>query len=70
MDNEDEKSKVEEIFNSWIADIISSAFGIALITYGSTANILLSGKLICIIFGGILQIPLVYFKIYQAIFGD
>jgi len=66
---EGSKSKLEEIFETWVADLISSALGIALVIYGSTADILPSGRFICIILGILFQIPLVYFKIYQTIFN-
>lgn len=59
--------KLEEVFDSWITDLISSILGGFLIYYGFYGDLEIYGRIICILFGLILQIPTVYFKIYQWI---
>lgn len=69
-DTEEQKGKIEDIFDSWITDILSSGLGTALIIYGFAGDILFSVRAICVLLGVIMQMPLVYFKIYQSIFGE
>lgn len=58
------KEKRKEIWESWVGGIISSVIGVASVIIGSTADWLNSfGRVIFILFGVFLQIPLFWFKI-------
>lgn len=71
MDKEAFKKRNNEIWNSWVGGIISSIFGVYSVYLGFNvdwAN--LFGRVILILFGIFLQIPLGYFKIYKLIKGE
>ncbi|MCG2718812.1 MAG: hypothetical protein L6408_08275 [Nanoarchaeota archaeon] len=74
IENMDEKKfkKINNtIFNTWIGVIIYSILGGYFIHLGFTADWAdLWGRVILILLGIFLQIPLGYFKIYKLIIGE
>ena len=59
--------KIKELFESWIFDLISSAFGVALVIYSFSIKQENSYWWIAFIPGVVLQIPTFYFKLWKFI---
>ena len=67
---EEFKEMNKNIWETWIVGIVSSAIGITSIRYGINIETNLFGKILLVLFGIFLQIPLGYFKIYKSLLNQ